>query len=110
MKLIDAYQIAIKLLKRQAKDSPSKSFTTSNGEQVTISDVADSLSSVLKWIHPELCSEEITLVTRCKNCKHYKRFKKKGDLLKPRTFYACVKDRQRRSPEFFCKDGEKRDL
>lgn len=109
MKLSDAYKLAVKLLKQQAELNPKKTFTSPDGERVTIADVADKLETVSKWVYPELSADDIELVVHCKNCRYYKRFKKKGDLLKARAFFACTKDMSRRDPEFFCKDGDRKE-
>lgn len=109
MKLSDAYKLAVKLLKQQAESNPKKTFTSPDGEKVTIADVADKLETVSKWVYPELSADDIELVVHCKNCRYYKRFKKKGDLLKARAFFACTKDMSRRDPEFFCKDGDRKE-
>lgn len=109
MKLSDAYKLAVKLLRRQAESNPKKTFTSLDGEKVTIADVADKLETVSKWVYPELSADDIELVVHCRNCRYYKRFKKKGDLLKARAFFACTKDMSRRDPEFFCKDGDRKE-
>ena len=109
MKLSDTYKLAVKLLRRQAESNPKKTFTSHDGEKVTIANVADKLETVSKWVYPELSADDIELVVHCRNCRYYKRFKKKGDLLKARTFFACTKDMSRRDPEFFCKDGDRKE-
>lgn len=110
MKLSDAYKLAVKLLKRQAESNPKKTFTSPDGEKVTIADVADKLETVSKWVYPGLSSDDVTLVVRCKKCKFYKKFKKKGDTLKPKIIYACSKDMKPRDPMFFCGEGDPNDL
>lgn len=109
MKLSDAYKLAVKLLRRQAESNPKKTFTSPDGEKVTIKDVADRLEILAKWVYPELSADDIELVVHCRNCRYYKRFKKKGDLLKARAFFACTKDMSHRDPEFFCKDGDRKE-
>lgn len=109
MKLSDAYKLAVKLLRRQAESNPKKTFTSPDGEKVTIADVADKLETVSKWVYPELSVDDIELVVHCRNCRYYKQFKKKGDLLKARAFFACTKDMSHRDPEFFCKDGDRKE-
>ena len=109
MKLINAYKLAVKLLKRQAKDNPGKTFTSPDGEKMTISDVANKLGMVSKWVYPGLDSDDITCVVRCKKCIYYKKYRNnKG--IKSQTFRACSKGMSRRSEDFFCKDGIRNDL
>lgn len=109
LRLVDIFHLAVKLLNRQAKDYPNKTFTSAEGERVTIKDVADRLEILAKWVYPELSADDIELVVHCRNCRYYKRFKKKGDLLKARAFFACTKDMSRRDPGFFCKDGDRKE-
>lgn len=99
------YRLAVKLLRKLAKQYPEKRFTNSEGEKATISDVANALDRVSKWVYKELCTDDITKVTRCRNCKFYKKYKKKTGF-KPQVFQACSKDMQKRDPSFFCKDGD----
>lgn len=105
VKVVNLYKLAIKLLKRQAEENPGKKFTNSEGESATIRDVADSLEKVVSWIHPELLSQDIQAVVRCKRCVHYKAYRKKGES-KGAVFRACDIDHMKRDPMFFCKDGE----
>lgn len=105
MKQVDLMRLAVKLLKKIEKEAPQKSFTNASGEKATLSDVIGSLERLVKWMYPELSPEDIEKVVRCKRCRFYKRYKKKGSL-KGQTFRACSKDMQKRDPMFFCKDGE----
>ena len=104
------YTLAVKLLKRQAKENPNKSFTNSEGEKITIAEVAAKLDTISKWVCPELRSEDVDLVVRCKKCSYYKKYRMKGAKLKPKIVYACSKDKNPRSPMFFCAAGERNDL
>lgn len=106
MKVVDVYKLAIRVLKKQAKECPSKSFTNSSGETVTIKDIADKMETVVKWIHPELYTDDVACVVRCKKCRFYKTYKKKG-AFKSVPFKACCKDMKKRDPMFFCAEGER---
>lgn len=105
MRQIDVYRLAVKLLRRMAKENPSKSFTNSAGEKATIGDIADDLDKVSKWLYKDFHIEDIDKVVRCQKCKFYKKYRKKG-AFKPQVFQACSKDMKKRDPMFFCKDGE----
>lgn len=109
LKLIDVYRLSVKLLRRLAKEYPNKTFTSPEGEKVTINDIANRLEITSKWVYPQLSSDSIELVVHCRNCRYYKQFKKKGDMLKAKSFFACTKDMSRRDPEFFCKDGDRKE-
>lgn len=105
MKQIDVYRLAVKLLKKIAKENPGKSFTNSAGEKATIEEVVNSLDKVSKWVYKDFYTEDIDRVVRCKRCKFYKKYKKK-DGFKSQVFQACSKDMKKRDPMFFCKDGK----
>ena len=107
MKQVDIYRLAVKLLRKMAKENPGKSFTNSDGEKATIDEVADALDNLSKWLYKDFHTEDITKVVRCKKCKYYKKYKKKGEF-KAQIFQVCSKDMQKRSPMFFCKDGDER--
>lgn len=107
MKQVDIYRLAVKLLRKMAKENPGKSFTNSAGEKATIDYVANELDKVSKWLYKDFHTEDIDKVVRCKNCKYYKKYKKKG-AIKASVFWACSRDMQKRDPMFFCKDGEER--
>lgn len=57
------------------------------------------------WVYPQLITDDMQLVTRCKRCRYYKRYKKK-DNPKAVPFYACSRTKIKRDPDFFCKEGE----
>lgn len=107
MKQVDIYRLAVKLLRKMAKENPGKSFRNSAGEKVTVEDIADSLDKISKWLYKDFHTEDIEKVVRCQKCKFYKKYKKK-DTFKPQVFQACSKDMKQRDPMFFCKDGEER--
>lgn len=107
MKQVDVYRLAVKLLKKAAKENPGKVFVNSAGEKVTIEEIADGLDKISKWLYKDFHTEDIDKVVRCKKCKFYRRYKKKG-AFKAVAFYACSKDMQKRDPMFFCKEGEER--
>lgn len=106
--MVDVYRIAIKVLKRSSKENPEKTFTNQKGETVTIQEVVSGLESVVKWIHPEITTEDIVRVVRCKKCRHYKTYKKKG-AFKATPFKACSLDMKKRDPMFYCGSGEVRE-
>lgn len=105
VRMFEVYKLAVKLLRGLSKQQPEKSFTNSDGETLTIADVANYLNGVSSWMFKDLAAEDIEKVVRCKRCVNYKRFKKKGDIKSP-AFYACKLDMKKRDPMFYCKDGE----
>lgn len=103
MKTKDALKIAVKVLKGLP---PEQSFKNSTGERATSAEVVQSLQRLAKWAYEGLDSDDMELVVHCKDCTHYKRYKKKG-ALKSDIVRMCSLDKVKRTPEFFCKDGAK---
>lgn len=103
--VIDAYRIAIKVMIKMKSLYPNKTFNGGNGEQITLDEAIHMFERVVDWVYPALDSDDIEKVVRCKNCIHYKKYKKKGDF-KSQPFYACSLNKVKRPPNFFCKDGE----
>lgn len=101
VKVVDAYRIAIKTL----EELPAKSLKSKSGQRVNTHEVAAILRTVLHWCHPELTTQDIQKVTRCENCEHYHRYKKKDESFRPQVVYMCSLTKTRRSPDFFCRDG-----
>lgn len=67
--------------------------------------VTKELSKLKFWAYPDLTTEDMVAVVRCKDCRYYKKYKKK-DTFKPEVVYACSRTKLKRSKEFFCADGE----
>lgn len=103
--MVDVYKIAIKVLRSKQKETPNKTFTNKDGCTVTIQEVLSGLENIVKWIHPELTTEDIARVVRCKKCRYYRTYKKKG-AFKATPFKACSLDMKRRDPMFYCGSGE----
>lgn len=105
--MIDIYKVAIRCLKQLYKENPNKTFHNPQGESLTLKQVITELSQVAAWMYPELSSDEITKVVRCKNCQNFRTYKQKG-ALKPRPFQACRYNLDQRDPEYYCKNGLER--
>ena len=107
MKISDMYLTTIKVLQIYDKEHPNKTFKV--GENTTtVKDLIDGHKKLMGWLYKDLTTECIQKVTRCYDCKYYKKYKKKG-ALKGTTFFACSIDKNKRRPDFFCKDGEPRE-
>ena len=59
------------------------------------------------WAYPELTTEDFVKVTRCKRCKFYRKYKKKGDR-KSAPFYACSLNMIKRPEDFYCGEGKEK--
>ena len=105
MKTYDLYKLAIKLLSQYADTIPDKKYTNKSGESATIYDVIAMLKNVSSWMYKNMSTDDICKVVRCKNCRHYKKYKKKDDF-KAKPFYACNLDMKQKPPDFFCKNGD----
>lgn len=105
MYMVDIYALAIKLLKKTDAECPGKVFKNRDGTKVKIQDVIANLSQMKNWLYPALRTEDITKVVRCKNCRYYKKYRKKG-VVPAVVFQACSLDKKPRDPMFFCKDGD----
>lgn len=106
MKISEMFNTTIDILKRYDKEHPNVTFGV-EGNPVKIKDIIVSMNKLLGWLYKDLTTDNIEKITRCYDCRYYKKYKKKG-ALKSAPFYACSQDKKRRRPDFFCKDGEPR--
>lgn len=103
MRLYDLFSDTVKTLDSLSKGKPIKKGS------IDYKAFIKAYKVLLDWLYPELSTDNIQLVVTCNKCKNYKRYRKKGDALKPTYIWRCSLDKQRRSPDFFCKDGKERD-
>lgn len=101
MKVSRMYLATIEILKQQ----PSTKTVIIEGETVSVKELVSALSKMMGWLYKELTTDDLEKVTRCCECRYYKKYKKKG-AMKGTAFYACSQDMNKRRPDFFCKDGE----
>lgn len=106
MKAEQLYQSVLALLQNIVKKKPEAYITIGNGQLVPLKDLIPKIKRLCDWVYPDLSTDDIVLVTRCKNCRHYRRYKKKRDELKPQISWRCDKDKERKDPGFYCKMGE----
>lgn len=104
MKVSEMFNTTIDILKRYDKEHPRATFDV-DGSIVKVKDIIASMNRLLGWLYKDLTTDNIEKITRCYDCKYYKKYKKKG-ALKATPFYACSQDKKKRRPDFFCKDGE----
>lgn len=105
MRISEVFITTIKIIKLYSQEHPEAQFMT-DGKSIKATELLDPLNKLLGWLYKDLTSESIERITRCRDCRYYKKYKKKGDI-KAAPFYACSHDKQRRRPDFFCKDGER---
>lgn len=104
MKISEVFTTTIDILKRFDREHPRAIFDV-DGNTVKVKDLVASLTKLFGWLYKDLTDESLERVTRCYDCRYYKKYKKKG-AVKGAAFYACSLDRAKRRPDFFCKDGE----
>lgn len=106
MKISSVFVTTIDILKRYDKEHPRAVFDVDDNT-IKVRDIIAALTKLSGWLYKDLTDDSIEKITRCYDCKHYKKYKKKGDI-KGSVFYACSIDKVKRRPDFFCKDGEHR--
>lgn len=104
MKISSVFITTIDILKKYDKEHPRVTFDVDENV-VKIKDIVAALNKLLNWLYKDLNTESIEKVTRCYDCRYYKKYKKKG-AVKGATFYACSWDKVKRRPDFYCKSGE----
>lgn len=107
MKVSEMYLTTIEILKLYTKEHPDRKFQVGD-DTVEVKDIIAQTKKLMGWLYKDLTTDNIEKITRCYDCRYYKKYKKKG-ALKGTAFYACSLDRAKRRPDFFCKDGEPRD-
>ena len=99
MTILELCDRAIQLLnlvaKRSVKHAPEAELLTKE------------LLHLKGWAYPELTTEDFVKVTRCKRCKFYRKYKKKGDR-KSAPFYACSLNMIKRPEDFYCGEGKEK--
>ncbi len=97
MSTYDLLNTAIKLIQGKKAQVDSKPHES----------IIQGLERLRDWAYPDLSTEDIEKVVRCKRCRYYKRYKKKKDRTAA-PFYACSLTRTKRPEDFYCKDGVER--
>lgn len=106
MKISTVFTLTLDVLNSYSKEHPKTTFNVEN-KTIKVKDIIASLNKLMGWLYKDLTTESIKRVIHCYDCKYYKKYKKRGDI-KAVSFYACSKDRNKRRPDFYCKDGEPR--
>ena len=109
MKLQTLFDMCNKIIQKELKKNSKASIQTDEGEEYKYTRLSEELNNLNSWCYKG--EIDVQKVVRCKNCKYYKRYKKKT-LKNPyehQTFFACSRDKIRRKPEFYCYNGEEKD-
>lgn len=101
MKLQTLFDTCSRILKKSG-DSRIK---TEEG-MTTYRELSKELDNLGSWCYKG--EIDVQKIIRCKNCRHYKRYKKKNvkNPYEHTTFCACSLDKLKRKPEFYCSNGE----
>lgn len=94
-----------KELRERAKKDISSTVVIDK-ERLKCYTAAQKIEEMAELIYTKLDTSSIRMVTLCKNCKHYKRFKSKKT---GKVKYLCDIDMQAKRPDFYCADGEEND-
>jgi len=104
MKISAVFVTTIDILKKYGEEHPRAVFEV-DGNTVKVKDIVAALNKLTGWLYKDLTTDSIERIVRCYDCAYYKKYRKK-DAIKGGTFYACSKDKAKRRPDFYCKDGE----
>ena len=69
MKVSRMYLATIEILKQQ----PSTKTVKVEGESVSVKELIAALSKMMGWLYKELTTDDLEKVTRCCDCKNYKK-------------------------------------
>lgn len=94
-----------KELKNRAKADISSTVRI-NGETLKCFVAAQKIEEMAEMVYTKLDTSSIRMVTLCKDCAHYKRFRSKKSPKK--VTYLCELDKTTRDPDFYCKNGLER--
>lgn len=108
MKMADVYRLTLSSLKGLTKADPDKVYHDKTYGDYTCAELISGLSSIINWIHPELSASDVVKVVRCKDCTHYKRYRKKRDI-KSSPRWLCDLDKLQKASDHYCKCGEERE-
>lgn len=98
MKLGELLDVFITTLKISGKKN---NIFLCNGKEYDITSLIYDATNLKGWCYKDLNLSDIRRVCCCKDCVHYKRFRKKGQL-KSRSKYLCELDKSQRNPEYYC--------
>ena len=107
MRLNVLFQVCRKIVAIELKQHPGRKIKVDN-EYVQLNQVIKELEDLENWCYKD--ELDIRKVTRCRDCKHYKRYKHR-DPKNPHSHsvvYACEYDKMQRKPEYYCARGEER--
>lgn len=106
MNLKAALEAAAQVYEKRAEKNPGGKVVLL-GKSTPYGEAASGIRRFIGWVYPDLKTGDIQKVVRCKDCRYYKRYKKKGQV-KPVVKLLCSLDKRERTPEFYCAEGRER--
>ena len=79
MNLKIALTLAAKAYDEKANKDPSGTIEVFH-KRVSYSVAAKELRRIVSWVYPALDTRDIVKIVRCRNCAHYKKYKKKNTI------------------------------
>lgn len=105
MRLKTILTVCMKLLYSKERENPGGAFKTPHGD-IPYGEASSELKRVRDWACPGLQTGDIQLIVHCKDCRHYRKYRKRNSA-KPIIKRICEVDGIERSPDFFCKNGDR---
>lgn len=102
--------ITIDILTEAKEKSPNRqvAFPVDDGTQkIPIDAAIAQVKNLYSWCYDQLELKNIIKICRCKDCKYYRRYRKK-DSLKKVYKMLCSLDKTERPPEWYCPKGTER--
>lgn len=94
-----------KELRARAKKDMSSEVTIDR-EKLKCYVAAQKIEEMAELIYTKLDTSSIRMVTLCKNCKHYRKFKNRKTR---QVKYLCELDKLHKDPDFYCAKGKEED-
>lgn len=100
-------QVLFKTCSKIIGSKPETKVKTEDGV-VTYKKLAEELDNLSSWCYQGEIN--VKKIVTCKECRYYKRFKKKNvkNPYRHEAFCACSLDRLKRKEDFFCANGEEK--
>ena len=75
MRISEVFTTTIDILKTYDKEHPRAIFDV-DGNTVKVKDLVASLTKLVGWLYKDLTDESLERITRCYDCRYYKKYKK----------------------------------
>ena len=103
MNVRSALLFCAKELRERAKKDITSTVTIDR-EKIKCVTAAQQIEDLAELVYTKLDTAHIRVVTRCKECRYYKRFRSKKNPKSVR--YLCTLQNCARDPDFYCANGK----